>query len=327
MNQKAVSALLALASIAIGGSAVAGNPLPYMPVGVTYNGLHATTDPDKNSVDADLAAIQGYKNPANANMPSIRTYYPQYRGRIGLMNEMKAQTPKLKVLLGLFLFEYHGDSPDFTSKDFNTFIKPFLSPADPQLAGVLVGNEEGAPSVGTIKNYIGQVVGINKTIPVGTAQRTDFWLTDPTAADLANVCDFIGVNVYPEWNWQSPDANNQPKSGSGASLTPQQGFDSFKAQYDKLKKKYPNKQIVVTETGWPTTYGWVVGVPSPPKQYQLGLDNAKAYFKLVSAWAQQNKVAVYYYSMFDDYYGVDTSSQFNMHFGLLDVNRNPKKPN
>lgn len=326
MNQKAVATLLVLSSLGLGGGAFAENRLPFYPVGVTYNGLHATDKPDKNSVDADLAAIQGYTNPANATMPSIRTYYPQYMGTIGLMNELKAQTPSLKVLLGLYLFEYHNQPASWTVDNFNNFIKPFLSPADPQLTGVLIGNEEGAASVGTVKNYLGQVAAINKSLPVGSAQKTDFWLYDLSAPDLANACDFIAVNLYPGWNWQGTDNNNQPTNGSGASLTPEQGFESFKAQYGQLVQKYPGKQIVVTETGWPTTYGKVDQVP-PPRQYQTGLDNAKAYFKLVSDWAQQNQVPVFYFSMFDDHQGLDTSSPFNPHFGLLDVNRAPKTAN
>ncbi|WP_159084398.1 hypothetical protein [Dongshaea marina] len=44
----------------------------------------------------------------------------------------------------------------------------------------------------------------------------------------------------------------------------------------------------------------------------------KAYFDKVKAWASINQINVYYYSMLDGRYGVNGSSQYNFHFGLLD---------
>jgi len=44
----------------------------------------------------------------------------------------------------------------------------------------------------------------------------------------------------------------------------------------------------------------------------------------VIAWAQAQQVVVYIHNMFDDQYGVDTSSPFNYHFGLIDYAGKPK---
>ena len=175
-----------------------------------------------------------------------------------------------------------------------------------------------------IQLHLKQIKTDAPKVPVSTAQTSDFWLNDASAAALANKCDFIAVNIYPHWNWNKPDANNQPKLQLN-SLTPQQGFDDFEKQYDDIAKKYPGKQIVVTETGWPTTYG---NTPNPPPiQYQKGLDNAHSYFKLIKDWSDKNQVVVYYYSMFDDWYGVNATSQYNMHFGLLNTDRSKKGAN
>ncbi len=38
----------------------------------------------------------------------------------------------------------------------------------------------------------------------------------------------------------------------------------------------------------------------------------------VTGWAQTEQVVLYIHNMFDDQYGVDTSSPFNYHFGLID---------
>jgi hypothetical protein len=38
----------------------------------------------------------------------------------------------------------------------------------------------------------------------------------------------------------------------------------------------------------------------------------------VTAWAQTQQVVLYIHNRFDDQFGVDTSSPFNYHFGLID---------
>ncbi len=297
------------------------NKIPYMPIGVTYSGLHASTNPDVISVNEDITSIANYQTPSGSKFSSIRTYYPQYCGNIGIMNQVKAKAPTLKVLLALYIF----DNPQWTSGNYTTYVAPYLK--NKNLTGVLVGNEDPG-QLSTITTYINKIHADDPTTPVSSAQTTDFWLNDTRAAGLAKICDFIAVNIYPAWNWGNPDNNNQPKNAStGTSLTPQDGFNSFVNQYNQISNKYPDKQIFVTETGWPTTYGWVVNVPAQPKQYQIGIDNAQKYFTLVSNWSEENNVIVYYYSMFDCWYAVNTSSQFNMHFGLLDTNRKNKVPN
>jgi hypothetical protein len=72
-----------------------------------------------------------------------------------------------------------------------------------------------------------------------------------------------------------------------------------------LKLKYRGRQIVVTETGWPTTFG------------PIGSQR-------VIAWAQAQQVVLYIHNMFDDQFGVNTSSPFNYHFGLIDNTGKPK---
>ena len=109
-------------------------------------------------------------------------------------------------------------------------------------------------------------------------------------------------------------------------MTPEQGFASFKAQYEAIHEKYPDKQIVVTETGWPTTYGRVVDVRQRLAQYQIGLDNAKAYYAKLSKWSAEHHVNVFYYSMFDDYYA-SAPQPYSQHFGLLNTKRMLKNAN
>ena len=44
----------------------------------------------------------------------------------------------------------------------------------------------------------------------------------------------------------------------------------------------------------------------------------------MTAWAQAQQVVVYIHNMFDDQNGVDASSPYNSHFGLIDNAGKPK---
>ncbi|WP_119327662.1 glycoside hydrolase family 17 protein [Cysteiniphilum halobium] len=326
MNQwkQTVIKLSLLTSLSVTATHAMANQIPYQSIGVTYNALHASTKPSVDSVNQDLDDIKGYKMPDGGSFNSIRSYYAAYNGGgVVLVNQLD-HIKGLSVLLGLYIDDQYVNK-SWVESDYKKFVDPYLKKNNNQtVIGVLIGNEDyDSVTKATIIKYLQQVKTDHPLVPVGTAQTTAFWLTNLAALEIAKDSDFIGVNIYPQWDWNNPDKYNQPQL-NGQSLTPADAFTSFKQQYEKVAAKYPGKQIVVTETGWPTTYGWVVNVPVEPKQCQQGLDNANAYFELISAWAKQNKVVVYYYSMFDDWYGVNTTSQYNMHFGLLDNNGNLK---
>jgi hypothetical protein len=97
-------------------------------------------------------------------------------------------------------------------------------------------------------------------IPVGTSQRSDFWLSDERAEQLLPLVDFIGANIYPAWGRAQADVDNQPNG-----VTAEAGFESFCGTYSRTRSKYSGRR-----------------------------------------------------------YGVDTSSPFNYHFGLIDAAEKPK---
>jgi hypothetical protein len=87
--------------------------LPFHAPGITYNGLHATTNPTAGQVAADLTTTRQH-------FSHVRTYYPQYGG--GAVDvEKAAKDANLIALLGLFLFDGH---PDWTAANYDQFVKP-----------------------------------------------------------------------------------------------------------------------------------------------------------------------------------------------------------
>ena len=273
--------------------------IPFCNPGVTYNGLHSTKNPTAAAIAADLATTKQHFGVA-------RTYYPQYGG--GLVDVGKvAKDANLNLLLGLFLFPGHDD---WTDGDYQRFVKPAVARGN--IEGILVENEDpDMIGYGIIPEYLQQA---KSDFPqVGTSQISSFWFSDGRAEHLLPLVDFIGVNIYPTWEWQRADANNQP-----IGVNAETGFNSFTTTYDQIRLKYPGRQIVVTETGWPTTFGQIGS-----HQFAVGI-NARDYLQRVIGWAQGQQVVLYIHNMFDDQFGVDASSPFNYPFGLIDNTGKPK---
>ena len=282
--------------------------IPFRKPGVTYNGLHSTESPTVDEVSADLATTKQH-------FESVRSYYPQYGGGVVDVGKV-AKDANLSLLLGLYLFDNHDD---WIANNYHNFVTPAVKRGN--VDGILVGNED--PQMvdnGIVEQYLRQAKGDFPQTPVGTSQESDFWLGDVRAAPLLPLVDFIGVNIYPAWNWQQADGNNQPiELKQSIAVTPETGFNSFRNTYGQLRSKYPGWQIVVTETGWPTTFG-----PIGAQQFQIGIDNARDYLRRVTAWAQTEQVVLYIHNMFDDQHGTNKSSPFNYHFGLIDNAGKPK---
>jgi exo-beta-1,3-glucanase (GH17 family) len=277
-------------------------PIPFRKPGVTYNGLHSTENPTAGQVAADFATTKQHFDHA-------RTYYPQYDGGAVDVGRL-AKDANLNLLLGLFLFPGHDD---WTAGNYQDFVKPAVARGN--IDGILVGNEDpDMIGYGIIPKYLKQAKSDFPQIPVGTSQTSNFWLSDGRAEQLLPLVDFIGVNIYPAWDWSRADASNQP-----IGVTPEAGFNSFSATYNHLRLKYPGRQIVVTETGWPSTFG-----PIGAQQFPVGISNARDYLQRVIAWAQAQQVVLYIHNMYDDQFGVNTTSPFNYHFGLIDNAGKPK---
>ena len=143
-----------------------------------------------------------------------------------------------------------------------------------------------------ITNYIKYVKdGINdKSIPVTTSDTAGSMLS---AASLAEQCDVIMVTYYPFFEGQSI---------KNATAT-------LKAMYERLKEKYPDKEIIISETGWPSD-GSAEGAAVPSEA------NAAEYFKEVYAWSEAENIEVVYFSAFDEGWKVEGSfGDIGTHWG------------
>ncbi|KAG9402980.1 hypothetical protein AC1031_006519 [Aphanomyces cochlioides] len=100
-------------------------------------------------------------------------------------------------------------------------------------------------------------------IPVSSVQTDGSW--GGNWRNLANNCDILGVNIHPFFS-------------GGISRT--QPIEDLKARWNEMVGWYPGKNIMLTETGWPTA-----GSNNDGHQPDLGM--TKDYLYKVNQWARQ----------------------------------------
>lgn len=151
-----------------------------------------------------------------------------------------AQQLGMKVLMGIWI----GRNPADNEKQIAQAIE--LAKKYPQaLRGIIVGNEvllrgEQTPvALTAMLKRVKEATGI----PVTYADVWEFWAPGrknigPGLSDLAAAADFITIHILPYWE-------DQPIASA-------QGVDHLKEIYGVIKTAYPDKQILIGETGFPS---------------------------------------------------------------------------
>jgi hypothetical protein len=123
-------------------------------------------------------------------------------------------------------------------------------------------------------SYIERVRIALPGIPIATADTADELLKNE---EVVEACDVIFFNHYPYWE----------------GVPVEDAVEDFARKYDELESKYPDKEIIVSEVGWPTC-GNTVGraVPSPENQHR--------FFREFVAWARANGVKYFWFAAFSE---------------------------
>lgn len=147
------------------------------------------------------------------------------------------------------------------------------------LADVLiVGNETVLLNVFTkdqLIEYIKKARQVTPAgIPVTTGEGWRVWLDNP---DLVGQVDFILAHIYSYWDEDPRD----------------HGLAYVVESYNQLRAKYPDKRIVIGETGWPSC-GAARGGSVP------GEDNQRQFLQGFTKWASENSVEYTYFDALDE---------------------------
>lgn len=137
--------------------------------------------------------------------------------------------------------------------------------------------------------------------PVTTAENYAAWVQH--GRELAGAVDFAGVHTYPVWE----------------NKTLAEAMDFTIDNLSSVQEALPGVPLAIAEAGWPTT--------ASEFPQEANEDNQLVYFRELMEWARANNVTVFWFEAFDEDWKGDPASPdgAEKHWGLYDIDRNPKK--
>lgn len=201
----------------------------------------------------------------------------------------------LKTLVGVWI----SDDKERNQREIDQLVKL----ANEGLVDMVsVGNEvllRGELVEHELVGYIDKVRQlIPKSIPIGYAEAYFQFIERP---NLVNACDVIFANCYPFWE--------------GASNETSLAF--MEKMYALTKEKANGKQVIITETGWPSK-GEDIELAQPSNI------NAMKYFINTQTWTQNENISLFYFSSFDESWKKKDEGELGARWGLWNTNENQK---
>ncbi|PPD31099.1 MAG: cellulose synthase [Methylomonas sp.] len=144
--------------------------------------------------------------------------------------------------------------------------------------------------------------------PVSTSETWDIWEANPA---LVEEVDYIGVHILPYW--ENVPVDKAPGAEGYAAV------DYVFKRFYELQQKYPNKPIVITETGWPSD-------GPPQKSASASLVNEAKFLRAFLNRATAENVIYYVIEAFDQPWKIELEGTAGAYWGLFNADRQPKFP-
>ncbi len=135
-------------------------------------------------------------------------------------------------------------------------------------------------------------------IPLGYVDAY-YEFTDHPA--ITDACDIILCNCYPFWE----------------GCTFEYSLDYMKNMYEQAKQAANGKEVMITETGWPSD-------GENTKGAQPSAQSARDYFINTQLWSANENIPVFYFSSFDESWKVGDEGVVGAYWGIWDKNENLK---
>lgn len=210
----------------------------------------------------------------------------------------------LKVQLGVWI---DGRMPSENARQVNNAIT--LANMYPDIVqAISCGNEIFGLSFSDIyvsdKNeIIGYIDQIKERTEVQvTINDLYFVWTDDYFSDVVAALDFITIHLYGQW-FNIPLENTVP---------------FFNEVVIELRQKYPDKEIVIGETGWTTSKREGQFNPVADEESQ------KLFYADCQEWSEENSVIVFYFEAFDEPWKGDYEFEAETNWGFYYEDRTPK---
>lgn len=253
------------------------------------------TFPTPDQIEDDLKRLQG-------KVGAVRTYsagenletVPQRAGKYGL-----------KVWHGAWL----NNNEKENLEQINLLIDHANKYKD-TVERVIVGNEvllRKDLTANQLRRYIRQVKQ-RVSQPVTYADVWEFWLRNP---QLADEVDFITIHILPYW--EDEPIGLERKEADGKLTIEKHLVDIYK----KVQARFPDKKIVIGETGWPSD-GRMRSDARPGRVEQV------KFFSIFRSAAEREKFDYNVIEAFDQYWKARQEGTVGAAWGLLDAYRHDK---
>ena len=259
--------------------------------GFSFSPFHEGQSPMKDiypsveEIDRDLALLSG-------DVHAVRSYTVQ-----GTLAEIPrlAAARGLNVTLGAWL------TPDEekNEKEIANLIKIYQENYR-NIVRVIVGNEVLLRTDLTLEQMFKHIDTVKKAVwaPVSIAEPWHVWLKNPK---LVEKVDFIAVHLLPYWEGVPND----------------QAVDYCIMRYNELKEKYPDKEIIIGEVGWPSGGRIRQGAVASPT-------NQAKFLRRFLDVAEKNNYTYYIMEAFDQVWKKNLEGEAGSLWGVYNDNREPK---
>ena len=269
--------------------------------------------PRKEQIERDFAMLAGKVN-------YVRTYRAVDGGDI--MPEIAARYG-LKLVPGAWIYsaneakqQFGREAGEVNAEETRALIR--MANQNPNIERVLVGNEnilrwDGQkdlrdPNATSPAQLIREIRNVkrNVKVPVSTAEPWHVWLHYP---ELAREVDYLAVHILPYWDEKSDEAP----------------LDYLKSRIAMLKEaEYPNKNIIVTEVGWPSNGAARRSPGSGVVKYATPAEQAKNVRDAV-AWLRSQNIDHFVVEAVDQpWKSYDLEGKAGGYWGLWNADRQPK---
>lgn len=241
--------------------------------------------PDIAQIDEDLALLAG-------EVHAVRTY-----SVAGVLAEIPrlAEAHGLNVTLGAWLSRDESANRRELAR-----LSELYRENHRRVVRVVVGNETllredlGAAQLATMIRRVKRSVWA----PVSTAEPWHVWMDNP---ELVEVVDYLAVHMLPYWEGVSVD------NAVGHVLD----------RYRALREAYPDKEIVISEVGWPS-HGRTRG------EAVASAANQARFLRRFLAAAEREGITYYLMEAFDQPWKQDIEGDAGGHWGVYDADREQK---
>jgi len=200
----------------------------------------------------------------------------------------------IKTLVGAWL----GNDPEINQREVEGLIKL----AKEGLVDIAaVGNEVMYRNDLTEDALLDFIKHVKEEIPGIPVGYVDAYYEFTHRPRITEACDVILCNCYPFWE-------GCPIEGS---------LDYMQQMYYQAKAAANGKEVIITETGWPSQ-GENLKASIPGEKY------AKDYFINTQLWSANENIPVFYFSSFDESWKVGAEGTVGAYWGIWDKNEKLK---